>query len=86
MFNPGAGWNAGISSTFRNIAMTIEKVDLVIVGAGPAGLAAAAEVGRQDGKVVVLDESPYAGGRLPSLRLPGTAPVPGPTVPPKPKS
>ena len=46
--------------------MTIEKVDLVIVGAGPAGLAAAAEVGRQNGEVVVLDESPYPGGRLPS--------------------
>ncbi|MCP4622080.1 MAG: FAD-dependent oxidoreductase [bacterium] len=46
--------------------MTIEKVDLVIVGAGPAGLAAAAEVGRQKGKVVVLDESSYPGGRLPS--------------------
>ena len=46
--------------------MAIEKVDLVIVGAGPAGLAAAAEVGRQNGNVVVLDESPQPGGRLPS--------------------
>src|SRR5210317_1641593 len=46
--------------------MTIEKVDLVIVGAGPAGLAAAAEAARQNGKVVVVDESPRPGGRLPS--------------------
>jgi sarcosine oxidase subunit alpha len=46
--------------------MTIEKVDLVIVGAGPAGLAAAAEVARLNGSVVVLDESPQPGGRLPS--------------------
>jgi len=46
--------------------MAIEKVDLVIVGAGPAGLAAAAEVARQNGTVVVLDESPRPGGRLPS--------------------
>jgi sarcosine oxidase subunit alpha len=46
--------------------MTIEKVDLVIIGAGPAGLAAAAEVARQNGTVVVLDESPRPGGRLPS--------------------
>jgi sarcosine oxidase subunit alpha len=55
--------------------MTIEKVDLVIVGAGPAGLAAAAEVARQNGSVVVLDESPRPGGRLPSQihRKPRTA-------------
>jgi len=46
--------------------MTIEKVDLVIVGAGPAGLAAAAEAARHDGKVVVVDEAPQPGGRLPS--------------------
>lgn len=46
--------------------MAIEKVDLVIIGAGPAGLAAAAEVGRQHGSVVILDESPQPGGRLPS--------------------
>ena len=46
--------------------MAIEKVDIVVVGAGPAGLAAAAEVARQNGTVVVLDESPRPGGRLPS--------------------
>ncbi|CAB1065686.1 Sarcosine oxidase alpha subunit (EC [Olavius sp. associated proteobacterium Delta 1] len=46
--------------------MAIEKVDLVIVGAGPAGLAAAAEVSRHNGNVIVLDESPRPGGRLPS--------------------
>ena len=46
--------------------MAIEKVDLVIVGAGPAGLAAAAEAARQTATVVVLDESPQPGGRLPS--------------------
>jgi sarcosine oxidase subunit alpha len=45
--------------------MTIEKVDLVIVGAGPAGLAAAAEVARREASVVVLDELPIPGGRLP---------------------
>ncbi|CAB1084067.1 Sarcosine oxidase alpha subunit (EC [Olavius algarvensis Delta 1 endosymbiont] len=46
--------------------MAIEKADLVIVGAGPAGLAAAAEATRQNAKVVVVDEAPHAGGRLPS--------------------
>ena len=56
--------------------MTIEKVDLVIVGAGPAGLAAAAEVARRGASVVVLDESPIPGGRLPgqSHPLPGQRP------------
>ena len=46
--------------------MAIEKADLVIIGAGPAGLAAAAEVARRNGNVVVLDESSIPGGRLPS--------------------
>jgi len=53
--------------------MTVEQVDLIIVGAGPAGLAAAAEVSRRKGSVVVVDESPAPGGRLPSQihRAPG---------------
>lgn len=46
--------------------MAIEKADLVVVGAGPAGLAAAAEVARRGGDVVVLDEATIPGGRLPS--------------------
>lgn len=45
--------------------MTIEKADLVVIGAGPAGLAAAAEAARHRIDVVVLDESPIPGGRLP---------------------
>ena len=57
--------------------MAIEKVDLVVVGAGPAGLAAAAEAARRGAGVVVLDESPLPGGRLPAQihrepRQPGT--------------
>jgi NADPH-dependent 2,4-dienoyl-CoA reductase/sulfur reductase-like enzyme len=47
-------------------AVAFEKIDLVIIGAGPAGLAAAAEVGQCGGNVVVLDEAPNPGGRLPS--------------------
>jgi len=46
--------------------MSIEKVDLVVIGAGPAGLAAAAETARLKGRVVVVDESPLPGGRLSS--------------------
>jgi sarcosine oxidase subunit alpha len=46
-------------------AMTIEKADLVVVGAGAAGLAAAAEAARHGTEVVVVDEAPVPGGRLP---------------------
>ena len=46
--------------------MKAERVDLVVIGAGPAGLAAAAEVSIKGGRVVVLDENPIPGGRLPS--------------------
>ena len=46
--------------------MKAERVDLVIIGSGPAGLAAAAEVSIKGGRVVVLDENPIPGGRLPS--------------------
>ncbi len=44
--------------------MAIEQVDLVIIGAGPAGLAAAAEAAGRRAKVILLDESPIPGGRL----------------------
>ncbi len=44
--------------------MTFEPVDLIIVGAGPAGLTAGIEVSRQGGRVVILDEGPTPGGRL----------------------
>ncbi len=44
--------------------MAFERVDLVVVGAGPAGLAAAAEAAGLGARVAVLDEAPVAGGRL----------------------
>lgn len=40
------------------------KLDVVIIGAGPAGLAAASECRKNDLNVVVLDEFPKPGGRL----------------------
>lgn len=44
--------------------MTLEQVDLAIVGAGPAGLTAGVEVSRHGGRVVILEEGPVPGGRL----------------------
>jgi sarcosine oxidase subunit alpha len=41
-----------------------ENVDLVIIGGGPAGLAAALEAGRRGAKVVVLDDKKMLGGQL----------------------
>lgn len=44
--------------------MRAGAADVVVVGAGPAGLAAARELGRQSLNVTVVDEYPMAGGRL----------------------
>ncbi len=44
--------------------MALERVDLAVVGAGPAGLSAATVVAAAGGRVIVLDESPWTGGRL----------------------
>jgi sarcosine oxidase subunit alpha len=41
-----------------------KRFDLVVVGTGPAGLAAAAEVAHCNGSVIVFDEGPFPGGRL----------------------
>jgi sarcosine oxidase, subunit alpha len=40
-----------------------ERCDVLIVGAGPAGLAAAAEAARRGLSALVVDEGPLAGGR-----------------------
>ncbi len=44
--------------------MQVEQADLLVVGAGPAGLAAATEAARHGARVVVVDESPEPGGAL----------------------
>lgn len=44
--------------------MTAETVDLIIVGAGPAGLAAAVEARRWGVGVVLLDEQAASGGQI----------------------
>ncbi|HTJ30891.1 MAG TPA: FAD/NAD(P)-binding oxidoreductase [Acidobacteriaceae bacterium] len=40
------------------------EVDVLVVGAGPAGLAAATAAARRGRKVVVLDDNPGAGGQI----------------------
>ena len=38
--------------------------DLAVIGAGPAGMAAAIEASRNNMKVLVLDDQPAAGGQV----------------------
>ena len=42
----------------------MRKTDVVVVGAGPAGLAAGIEVARASGKVTLIDENDRPGGQL----------------------
>jgi NADPH-dependent 2,4-dienoyl-CoA reductase/sulfur reductase-like enzyme len=48
----------------------LERTDLVVVGAGPAGLCAAIEAARAGVRVVVVDENPRPGGQI-FRQLPG---------------
>ena len=42
----------------------MHKTDVVVIGAGPAGLAAAIEVARAGGQVTLIDENTKPGGQL----------------------
>lgn len=55
--------------------MAARKYDVVIIGAGAAGLAAAAELGRRRRSVLVLEARERLGGRCHTVRAPGL-PVP----------
>jgi NADPH-dependent 2,4-dienoyl-CoA reductase/sulfur reductase-like enzyme len=44
--------------------MTPERVEVVVVGGGPAGLAAAIEAGRAGAQVVIVDENARPGGQI----------------------
>jgi sarcosine oxidase subunit alpha len=48
----------------------MDAFDLIVVGAGPAGLSAAAVAAGFGGRVLILDESPRGGGRLPGQAHP----------------
>ena len=61
------------------------KTKVAIIGAGPAGLAAAQELGYCRFAVTIFEAHPYAGGMvggaIPSYRLPQEADRPGPGDP-----
>src|SRR5271157_5970261 len=44
--------------------MTPGRVDIVVVGAGPAGIAAACSAAATGSSVVVFDDNPGAGGQI----------------------
>src|SRR6516225_9515851 len=52
--------------TWRSVRMgdRVLNYDLVIVGAGPAGLAAACAADESGATVVVVDETPWLGGQI----------------------
>jgi len=43
--------------------MTIEEVDVTIIGAGAAGLSAAGEAARMGARVVLVDDNQHPGGQ-----------------------
>src|SRR5262249_2460423 len=51
-------------SMIRDVEALPDSVDLVIVGAGPAGLAAAATAAGLGVSVLMLDENPTGGGQI----------------------
>ncbi|HEY4250268.1 MAG TPA: FAD-dependent oxidoreductase [Roseomonas sp.] len=55
-----------------------DAYDLVIIGAGPAGMAATLEAGDAGLSVLVLDENPHPGGQI--WRAIGTAPLRDPAI------
>jgi len=49
---------------FENIAKQTIDVDVLVVGAGPAGLCASIEAAKQGAKVLLVDENLFIGGQL----------------------
>ena len=44
--------------------MKIERYDMIVIGAGPAGLSAAIEAAKKELKPIVFDENARPGGQL----------------------
>lgn len=56
--------DAKIKGEFAGWPKKYASSDVIIVGAGPAGLMAAMDLASSDLKILVIDKSPFAGGRL----------------------
>ena len=48
----------------NNFTNDIEKTDLVVLGAGPAGIAAANVASQEGADVVIIDDNSSAGGQI----------------------
>jgi len=62
---PGRGRLADVPDTAR-YDRRHAHCDVLVVGAGPAGLAAALDAARRGDRVVLVDDRPYAGGSRPT--------------------
>ncbi len=52
------------SADFPNCMVEKKEVDILVVGAGPAGMSAAIEASKAGAKVLLVDENPRLGGQL----------------------
>src|SRR5215210_2722103 len=66
---------SGVEQMTLDWSMAVETVDVVVIGAGVAGLNCARKLLRQGATVVVLEARDRVGGRICTLRLPGYEPV-----------
>ena len=69
-----SGATIAVSSAFATGARADESADVIVIGAGFAGLNAALTLEKQGQKVIVLEGRNCAGGRFDTLDdVPGTA-------------